>query len=223
MGRQAISLGTVANDGTGTPLRTGGDYINQNFIELYGAVGKAVANTGYLFPENISGNGSAALSTVTNSFAVYLPMLVVEPISIDKQGLYVTAGQATAKVNGYIYDSTNGGKPGASIQNMGEIAIGASTGFLETTALGTPKALVPGLYWACWHVFGINPQISTQRINASNGKYLGVSSPSGALAANTLPRYLIETGITYQTPNANPTVASGSANDGIVTTWHRSA
>jgi len=35
MSRQSIFLGTVANDGTGTDLRTGGDYINDNFAELY--------------------------------------------------------------------------------------------------------------------------------------------------------------------------------------------
>ena len=39
MARQAIFLGVVPNDGTGTVLRVGGDKINSNFIELYrGAV-----------------------------------------------------------------------------------------------------------------------------------------------------------------------------------------
>jgi len=35
MARQEIGLGTTANDGTGDDLRTGGDKINDNFIELY--------------------------------------------------------------------------------------------------------------------------------------------------------------------------------------------
>lgn len=35
MARQEINIGTTANDGTGTPLRVGGDMINDNFIELY--------------------------------------------------------------------------------------------------------------------------------------------------------------------------------------------
>lgn len=39
MARQAINLGAAPGDGTGTPLRTGGDYINDNFIELYGRSG----------------------------------------------------------------------------------------------------------------------------------------------------------------------------------------
>lgn len=35
MSQQLINLGSVANDGTGSPLRTGGQDINANFTELY--------------------------------------------------------------------------------------------------------------------------------------------------------------------------------------------
>lgn len=35
MAQQVIFLGNVAGDGTGTPIRTAFDYINQNFTELY--------------------------------------------------------------------------------------------------------------------------------------------------------------------------------------------
>jgi hypothetical protein len=35
MSKQSIDLGSVANDGTGTNLRDGGDIINDNFAELY--------------------------------------------------------------------------------------------------------------------------------------------------------------------------------------------
>ena len=37
MARQNINIGSSANDGTGDPLRTAFDKINDNFIELYGA------------------------------------------------------------------------------------------------------------------------------------------------------------------------------------------
>ena len=37
MARQSINIGSSANDGTGDPLRTAGDKINDNFVELYGA------------------------------------------------------------------------------------------------------------------------------------------------------------------------------------------
>jgi hypothetical protein len=35
MAKQVILLGTTPGDGTGTPLDTGGDMINDNFTELY--------------------------------------------------------------------------------------------------------------------------------------------------------------------------------------------
>jgi hypothetical protein len=37
MTRQNINIGSTANDGTGDPLRTAFDKINDNFVELYGA------------------------------------------------------------------------------------------------------------------------------------------------------------------------------------------
>jgi hypothetical protein len=39
MAKQTINLGTVANDGTGDSVRTGGDKINDNFNEIYTALG----------------------------------------------------------------------------------------------------------------------------------------------------------------------------------------
>lgn len=41
MAQENIGIGTAANDGTGDPLRTGGDKINQNFTELYNELGWA--------------------------------------------------------------------------------------------------------------------------------------------------------------------------------------
>lgn len=39
MSKQSLNLGTIANDNTGDTLRAGGDKINDNFTELYDAVG----------------------------------------------------------------------------------------------------------------------------------------------------------------------------------------
>lgn len=43
MAYQALGLGSTANDGTGDDLRTGGDKINDNFVELYTALGSGTA------------------------------------------------------------------------------------------------------------------------------------------------------------------------------------
>jgi len=65
MAKQTINIGSVANDGTGDPLRTAFDKINDNFDELYsddlGDVGSIIAGTG------ISVDQATGNVTVTNS------------------------------------------------------------------------------------------------------------------------------------------------------------
>ncbi len=45
MAKQALNLGSSANDNTGDTLRGGGDKINDNFNELYGAIGNGTTLT----------------------------------------------------------------------------------------------------------------------------------------------------------------------------------
>ena len=51
MSKQTVDIGSSANDGTGDSIRNGGDKINDNFTELYNALGNGTtiaANTGTL-------------------------------------------------------------------------------------------------------------------------------------------------------------------------------
>ena len=65
MAKQTVNIGSAANDGTGDPLRTAFDKINDNFDELYsddlGDVGSIIAGTG------ISVDQATGNVTVTNS------------------------------------------------------------------------------------------------------------------------------------------------------------
>ena len=65
MAQQTINIGAVANDGTGDPLRTAFDKVNDNFTELYaddaGDVNSVNAGTG------ISVDQTTGVVTVTNS------------------------------------------------------------------------------------------------------------------------------------------------------------
>ena len=74
MARQNINIGTNANDGTGDPLRTAFDKVNDNFIELYtddaGDVNSVTAGTG------ISVDQTTGAVTVTNSSPDQLVSLV---------------------------------------------------------------------------------------------------------------------------------------------------
>src|SRR6056300_1304212 len=95
MAKQTINIGSIANDGTGSTLRAAGDLVNNNFNEIYTAIGDGTTlgtgyitasssdtltnksgnisqwtnNSGYLTSTNIntSTSGSNALITLTNS------------------------------------------------------------------------------------------------------------------------------------------------------------
>jgi hypothetical protein len=65
MAKQTINIGTVANDGTGDPLRTAFDKVNDNFTEVYGfddsydvqvisTSTNAVKNTLYVFTADLT-------------------------------------------------------------------------------------------------------------------------------------------------------------------------
>jgi len=56
MAQQTINIGTVANDGTGDPLRTAFDKANDNFTELYGFGGDISAVTA---GDGLSGGGTS--------------------------------------------------------------------------------------------------------------------------------------------------------------------
>jgi len=68
MARQAINIGSSANDGTGDPLRTAFDKINDNFVELYGTDddSKTLAN-------NLDVNGHNIISSRSNEDIKILP------------------------------------------------------------------------------------------------------------------------------------------------------
>lgn len=65
MAKQLINLGVQANDGTGDSLRTGAFKINQNFDELYAAIGTGI--NGILSGEGIAVVNSFGQVTITNT------------------------------------------------------------------------------------------------------------------------------------------------------------
>jgi hypothetical protein len=68
MARQNINIGSSANDGTGDPLRTAFDKINDNFIELYGA-----DNDINTLDANLDVNSYAITTGVTNGDVTITP------------------------------------------------------------------------------------------------------------------------------------------------------
>ena len=104
MSKQTINIGASPNDGTGTPLRTSFDYTNQNFTELYTALGGGVglpgATTQVIFNDggtNLAGDAGLVYNKTTDALTV--------------AGL-VTAGSAT--ITGAATVGTTLGVTGAS-------------------------------------------------------------------------------------------------------------
>lgn len=65
MAQQIVNLGTAANDGTGDPLRTAFNKINQNFSELY-STGAAGANFDLTGNEIVATNSNGNIELVPN-------------------------------------------------------------------------------------------------------------------------------------------------------------
>jgi len=57
MAKQSIDIGSIANDGTGSNLREGGDIVNDNFNEIYTAIGDGSTINTALFRNVIGGDG----------------------------------------------------------------------------------------------------------------------------------------------------------------------
>jgi len=67
MAKQALGLGSSANDGTGDDLRTGGDKINDNFDEIYTILGDGTTLSNLTFPTGTDTIvGRATTDTLTN-------------------------------------------------------------------------------------------------------------------------------------------------------------
>ena len=68
MAKQSINIGSIPNDGTGTTLRDGGDLINDNFNEIYGAIGDGSSITLTSTPTELNLlSGVTALVTISSS------------------------------------------------------------------------------------------------------------------------------------------------------------
>ena len=128
MAKQTIDLGTVANDGTGTPLRSAFDICNDNFDELYaGAGGGTPEGTEILSTGETVGKVLQADGDDTSSWVA----LAGGGNAQTANPLSQFAATTSAQLAGVLSDETGTGA-----------AVFSTSPTLVTPALGTPSALV---------------------------------------------------------------------------------
>jgi len=105
MSKQTINIGASPNDGTGTPLRTSFDYTNQNFTELYTALGGGVglpgATTQVIFNDggtNLAGDAGLVYNKTTDALTV---------AGLVTAGSAAITGDLTVDTSTLKVDSTN--------------------------------------------------------------------------------------------------------------------
>ena len=107
MSKQTINIGASPNDGTGTPLRTSFDYTNQNFTELYTALGGGVglpgATTQVIFNDggtNLAGDAGLVYNKTTDALTV---------AGLVTAGSATITGDLTVRTNKLKVDATGVG------------------------------------------------------------------------------------------------------------------
>ena len=109
MAKQTVGIGSSANDGTGDTLRAGADKINDNFNEVYAALGNGTTLT-----DIIDSNGLLDVSSGANKIVFYYGAISDLPSASTYHGavahvhatggLYFAHGGAWIRVN----DETTG-------------------------------------------------------------------------------------------------------------------
>jgi trimeric autotransporter adhesin len=129
MSRQTINIGTTANDGTGDPLRTAFDKINDNFVELYGA-----DNNLNTLDANLDVNNYVITTGVTNG-----------NITITPNGTgNINLGSIT--INGSTISSNDSTQitVAENIQTTGTLNVDGTATIGGATTLSTSLALASG-------------------------------------------------------------------------------
>ena len=100
MAKQTINIGASPNDGTGTPLRTAFDYTNQNFTELYAALGGGTGLPGatnqVLFNNGTAIAGDAGMTYNPSTDTMTLVNLVLSGTFAARNGDTPSAIRAAA-------------------------------------------------------------------------------------------------------------------------------
>ena len=198
MAKQTINIGSAANDGTGSSLRAGGDLINDNFNEIYTAIGDgSTLSSGFV--------------TLTGSQTLTNKNLTSPTIT----GTGAIAGTFTGNITGNVTGNADTATAlatartiaGQSFDGTGNITIAA------TDLSDTDQALATSS----------NVQFGNLTLSGNltvNGATTTVSSTNTTVADNLLE---LNSGATSNANDTGIIMERGSTGDNAIIAWDESA
>lgn len=148
MTKQVIGVGTVANDGTGDPLRTAFQKVNSNFLDLYGGLHANYIATKWYVPFGMANLYGAGTNPGANS-ARFIPGFIFDTVTIGSLFTrIVTTVAGNAQYAIYANDPTTNRPTSTPLTATASVSTSTTDG---TKALTANIQLTPGMYW-----FGTN-------------------------------------------------------------------
>ena len=199
MAKQTINIGSSANDGTGSSLRAGGDLINDNFNEIYTALGDG------------STISSAAFVTTTGTQTLTNKTLTSPTIT----GTGAIAGTFTGNITGDVTGNADTATTLATARTIaGQSFNGSSNITIAATDLSdTDQALAQAS----------NVQFANLTLTGNltvNGSTTTVSSTNTTVADNLLE---LNSGASSNANDTGIIMERGSTGDNAIFAWDESA
>ena len=213
MSKQTINIGASPNDGTGTPLRTSFDYTNQNFTELYTALGGGVglpgATTQVIFNDggtNLAGDAGLVYNKTTDTLTA--GNATITGAATVGTTLGVT-GQSTLTGNVGI-----GVTPGAWSSDTKAIQLGGST-FSAFAANIRFFGLANALYDGTIYKYLNNGNALQYRMSGGTGTHEWYNAASGTAGNNITFTQAMTLDDSGNLSLANGNVVMGTSGKGI--------
>ena len=158
MSKQTVDIGSSANDGTGDSIRNGGDKINDNFTELYNALGNGTtiaANTGTLASNAYlisSYQSNTQITSRLNTYALVANVASLAALGNTNSAIAQRAQVANVVTLAALANTNSAIAKRAEVANVASLAALANTNaritLLNTNLTATNTAIrtaVPGL------------------------------------------------------------------------------